>query len=129
MKSKKSIVILGIFVSMLATTYASYGYIATYLYQHMGPNLNFMGPLLLSSNYFASLIAYSFAPSLRIKMKNQLLIAASFYTINYAIEMLGLQSTVFGVPLSVLGSIFGGVGSSIIWICYGSYTERLCVIN
>ena len=60
-------------------------YIATYLYKHMGPNLNFMGPLLLASNYSAYLIANSFAPSLTIKMKNQLLIAALFYTINYAV--------------------------------------------
>ena len=51
----------------------------------MGENLKFMGPLILASNYFVYLVANSFAPDFQIKIKNQLLIAAAAYTINYAV--------------------------------------------
>ena len=79
MKQKKPVVMLGIFVCLLATTYVSFSYIVTYIYD------NFIGPLLLASNYFVFLITNSIAPALPIKIKNQLLITAVTYTINYAL--------------------------------------------
>lgn len=86
-----------------------------------------MGPLLLFSNYFIFLLANSVAPGFNIKLKNQFLISAFCYTLNYALML--FNETSLGSILSVIGSLAGGFGAAIFWICYGAYTKSLCSLN
>ena len=43
--------------------------------------------------------------------------------------MANLQKTTFGIGLSILGSGIGGFGAALLWINYGSYAKKLCVMN
>ena len=85
MKQKKDIAMVGIFACLLFTTYVSFSYIVTYIYENESSEVKFMGPLILISSFFVFFVTNSFAPGFKIKIKNQLLIAAVSYTINYAV--------------------------------------------
>lgn len=87
-----------------------------------------MGPVLLAANYFTFLIANSFAPSIQMSFKSQMLVAAFCYTVNYVTEIFQLEGAM-GIVFSVIGAIFGGYGAALLWVCYGAYMKELCKMN
>jgi hypothetical protein len=83
MKALKETIKLGIFFLILITTYGSFSFIVTYMYEHKNDGLKFMGPVLLFVNFFTFMIANSFAPSIRLSLTTQMKIGAACYTLNY----------------------------------------------
>lgn len=87
MKALKETIILGIFFLILVTTYSSFSFIVTYMYEHKEGGFKEMGPVLLAANYFTFLIVNSFAPSIQMSLKSQMRVAAFCYTFNYVTEI------------------------------------------
>jgi hypothetical protein len=55
-------------------------------------------------------------------------IGALCYTMNYLCEVLQFEGS-WGIAFSVLGSIIGGFGAALLWVCYGVYIKNLCRAN
>lgn len=52
-------------------------------------------------------------------------IAAVTYSVNYGFESLMIPGG-WGILLSVLGSVIGGFGASLLWVAYGAYVKKIC---
>lgn len=87
MRGFKAITVVGTFYLLLITTYSSFSFIITFIYENRA-NEGYVGPLLLATNYSSFLIANLFAPSVRFSFKNQMKFAALAYTINYVMQTL-----------------------------------------
>ena len=87
MRGFKAVAVVGTFYLLLVTTYASFSFIVTFIYENKA-NQGFVGPLLLATNYGTFLIANLYAPSVRLAFKNQMKLAALAYTLNYIMQTL-----------------------------------------
>ena len=127
MRGTKKVILLGTFYLLLVTTYSSLSYIITYIYDQK-EGYEFVGPLILASNYGTFLITNLFAPSVRLSYKTQMKIAAVCYTVNYVTQAIpaGKGLSIF---LIVLGSMVSGFGAALVWVVYGAYIKSLCRVN
>ena len=109
---------------LLVTTFASLSYIVTYIYDHK-EGYEFVGPLILATNYGTFLITNLFAPSIRLSYKRQMKIAAVCYTINYVTQSIPAEKAL-NIVLIIVGSMVSGFGAAIVWVVYGAYIKALC---
>ena len=127
MLGTKSIVLLGVFYLLLVTTFSSLSYIVTYIYDHK-EGYEFVGPLILATNYGTFLITNLFAPSIRLPYKTQMKIVAICYTFNYVTQSIP-ASKALNIFFIVIGSMVSGFGAAILWVVYGAYIKSLCKVH
>jgi len=117
---------VSIYFFLLFTPFSSYMTILTHIYEDA--NLPGIGPATLACNYGAFILSTLIAPSVKLPLKLQLVLAGICYTINYSSGIFALMTDVTGLKflISCGAAAFAGFSAAFLWVSQGRYIHLVC---
>ena len=110
---------------MLFTATNSFHTMLTFIYEQEG--LTAIGPANIAVTYIAFICSTIYAPSCRLRIKFQIMIATIAYTLNFSTGLLiPLVDTPFKYMLTCLGAGVCGLSAGLLWVSQGRYIHLVC---